>query len=336
MDYQRKYYIDILRGIGMLLVVYGHIIRIYPDRSYIWTFHMPLFFFISGLTFIPNKYNSLKVFIIRRGIFLLIPYLIFYLLCLPLWAAFTLLYKGDLSIADFLKEFLLMFYGNMTASGGALWFLPCLFMAEIIYWNINTYSSRSLQLLISLLLMIIGYLIINFNIKLPFGLNIALLVMPFYSIAYLSKESIERWKESNIILKIIPFVLLFILQLYLFKFSGLDLALYYIENIFAYIPMALSAIIFYLIISLTIRKCSIIEWIGKNTLVILAFHGYAYKIILWGISLFTSKSFDSIRANYIICIATTVLTILFLVPIIKLYNTKIIPLLNQLYNRVIK
>lgn len=332
MDYERKHYIDIFRGIGMLLVVYGHIIRIYPDRSYIWTFHMPLFFFISGLTFMPDKYDSIKAFIKRRGIFLLIPYLIFYLICVPLWVAFTVLYKGNLSTTDLLKEYLLMFYGNITASGGALWFLPCLFTTEIIYWNINAYLSRYLQLPVSILLMILGYFIIQINIDLPFGINIALLAIPFYSIAYLSKDSIERWKQSNMISWIIPFVLLFIVQLYLFRYSGLDLALYYIENIFTYIPMALSAIIFYLIICFIIKKCSIIEWIGKNTLVILAFHGYVYKIILWGISFFSSKSLESIRGNYIICIATTVLTILSLVPIIKLYNTKITPILNKIYN----
>lgn len=331
---ERKRYIDILRGIGIILVVYGHIIRIWPDRSYIWTFHMPLFFFISGLTFMPAKYDNLQAFIKRRGIFLLIPYFIFYLICVPLWVAFVFVYKGDLSVTDILKDYLLMFYGNMTDPGGALWFLPCLFMTEIIYWNINAHSSRYLHLPICLLLMTIGYYIFDFEFKLPFGLNIALLAIPFYCIAFLSKDIIEKWKNSNIISWIIPLVLLFILQLYLFRYSGLDLAVYYIRNIYMYIPMAISAIIFYLIISFIINKSSILEWIGKNTLVILAFHGYVYKVILWGISFLTSIPLEAIRANYIICIVTTVLTILFLVPIIRIYNIKITPLLNQIYNRI--
>lgn len=328
---QRTHYIDILRGIGMIFVVYGHIIRIWPDRSYIWTFHMPLFFFISGLTFQPAKYNTIKSFILRKSIFLLVPYILFYILCVPMWGGFTFLYKGNISITDIIKEYLLMFVGNMTDPGGALWFLPCLFTTELIYWIINNYFYRYLQFPMSLLLMIIGYFLLKANIILPFGINIALLAIPFYSIAYLSKEYIEKWKSSNLISQIIPLIFLFFIQFFLFKYSGLDLALSYIRNIITYIPMALSAILFYLIISFLINKNFILEWIGKNTLIILAFHGYVYKVILWGISFLTSKSIQTIRADYIICIITTILTILILIPAIKLYNQKITPLIAQLY-----
>lgn len=331
MNTNRQHYIDTLRGIGMIFVVYGHIIRIWPDRNYIWTFHMPLFFFISGLIFQPTKYNTIKAFILRRSIFLLIPYILFYILCVPMWGGFTLLYKGDLSIINIIKEYLLMFVGNMTDSGGALWFLPCLFVTELFYWIINNYFCRYLQLLSSLLLMIIGYFLLKANIILPFGINIALLAIPFYSIGYLSKEYIEKWKSSNLISQIIPLIFLFFIQFFLFKYSGLDLALSYIRNIITYIPMALSAILFYLIISFLINKNFILEWIGKNTLIILAFHGYVYKVILWAMSFLTTKSIQAIRSDYIICIITTILTILILIPVIKLYNQKITPLIAQLY-----
>lgn len=330
----RQHYIDILRGIGMIFVVYGHIIRIWPDRSYIWTFHMPLFFFISGLIFQPTKYNTIKAFILRRSIFLLIPYILFYILCVPMWGGFTLLYTGNLSVIDITKEYLLMFVGNMTNSGGALWFLPCLFVTELIYWNINNYFRQYLQLPISLLLMTIGYFLLKANITLPFGINIALLSLPFYSIAYLSKNYIKKWKDKNLTSWIVSLILLFSIQLFLFKYSGLDLALFYIKNIVTYIPMALSGILFYLIISFIINKNFILEWIGKNTLVILAFHSYVYKIILWGISSLTAKPLQAIRADYISCFATTILTILILIPIIKIYNHKVTPSLNQLYNKL--
>ena len=43
--------IDILKGIGMLLVIIGHSGCIWPFYPAINAFHMPLFFIVSGLFF---------------------------------------------------------------------------------------------------------------------------------------------------------------------------------------------------------------------------------------------------------------------------------------------
>ena len=52
---KREKYIDVAKGFGILLVVYGHVISncdLRPDltliQKFIYSFHMPLFFFISG------------------------------------------------------------------------------------------------------------------------------------------------------------------------------------------------------------------------------------------------------------------------------------------------
>lgn len=46
---QRNSVIDIAKGIGIILVILGHLVS-YEDyiSSYIFSFHMPLFFFITG------------------------------------------------------------------------------------------------------------------------------------------------------------------------------------------------------------------------------------------------------------------------------------------------
>lgn len=50
--------IDIAKGLGILLVVIGHSMQTgsYPMRV-IWTFHMPLFFFLSGFCYNQYKYT---------------------------------------------------------------------------------------------------------------------------------------------------------------------------------------------------------------------------------------------------------------------------------------
>lgn len=50
-------YIDIAKGIGILLVYIGHCDLDYKSNLFLWiySFHMPLFFFISGSLFTPHK-----------------------------------------------------------------------------------------------------------------------------------------------------------------------------------------------------------------------------------------------------------------------------------------
>ena len=51
MNKVRDIIIDILKGIGMLLVIIGHSGCIWPFYLAIYAFHMPLFFIVSGLFF---------------------------------------------------------------------------------------------------------------------------------------------------------------------------------------------------------------------------------------------------------------------------------------------
>ena len=70
-------WIDTLRGLAMFFVVWGHL---FPSnkwilRKYIYSFHMPLFFFISGLTYKENANMSFKELIKKLFKRLIIPYI---------------------------------------------------------------------------------------------------------------------------------------------------------------------------------------------------------------------------------------------------------------------
>lgn len=57
-------YIDIAKGLGMILVVVGHCIngKTFPG-TWINSFHMPLFFILSGLCFSEKKYPTFFPFL---------------------------------------------------------------------------------------------------------------------------------------------------------------------------------------------------------------------------------------------------------------------------------
>lgn len=55
----RKRWIDVARGIAILLVLIGHAGVAPKFNQYILSFHMPLFFFLSGMVFDNEKHKNL-------------------------------------------------------------------------------------------------------------------------------------------------------------------------------------------------------------------------------------------------------------------------------------
>lgn len=83
---QRLTYIDIARAIGILFVVLGHVNQFYRDSQgiensqtliFIYAFHMPLFFILSGILFSEKTFHDLSFFdfLIKKVKALLVPYL---------------------------------------------------------------------------------------------------------------------------------------------------------------------------------------------------------------------------------------------------------------------
>lgn len=73
-------FVDILKGIAILLIVYGHIIpgAVPFVTDWVSTFHIPLFFFVSGLLFNSIKYkDNLFRFFKNRAKGLAFPFLVF-------------------------------------------------------------------------------------------------------------------------------------------------------------------------------------------------------------------------------------------------------------------
>ncbi len=76
-------HIDILRGIGILYMLIGHI-GFGPEMDiYLHAFHMPLFFFLSGYLF--SFPDDLNLYVQKKVKSLLVPYFSFAFLYLALF-----------------------------------------------------------------------------------------------------------------------------------------------------------------------------------------------------------------------------------------------------------
>ncbi len=129
-------WIDIAKGIAILLVIVGHTVDNPSDvRHLIFSFHMPLFFILAGFTFKSKPWKDLLATSATR---LLVPYLMVSLI----WRiASTITWNlGPIFTPDFFANWLAdAFYGSgsyfMFAdhSIGAIWFLLALFVSRVAF-----------------------------------------------------------------------------------------------------------------------------------------------------------------------------------------------------------
>lgn len=81
----RLQWLDILKGIAMFFVVPGHTAIYPPLEKYIYSFHMPLFFMISGMTWRKDKYPAFQDLLKDKAKRLLLPYVWLNLLVFPIY-----------------------------------------------------------------------------------------------------------------------------------------------------------------------------------------------------------------------------------------------------------
>ena len=77
MEKTRLKYIDIAKGIGIFLVIWGHLIADGFVDNLIYSFHMPLFLFLSGYMLRIKNPALSDAFVKKLMKQLLVPYFVF-------------------------------------------------------------------------------------------------------------------------------------------------------------------------------------------------------------------------------------------------------------------
>lgn len=121
---------DIVKGIGILLVVSAHIFENSFYYTIVYAFHMPLFLIVSGMLIDLTK-SSQKPFrklLSSKFKSLMIPYIVTELICIPLFY-----FRGGYQVSD-ITWILIDSVFLYESRGSATWFLLSLFITEIIYY----------------------------------------------------------------------------------------------------------------------------------------------------------------------------------------------------------
>ena len=121
---KRYYEIDLLKGIGIILMIMGHVPFSEEITKAIYVFHMPLFFIASGFLYKrKNDFNTAFVKWLKR---LILPYFIFFFFFYVLWNI-EIRPNNFSQLTQPLKS---IFYINTDGMpiNGAVWYLTATFV----------------------------------------------------------------------------------------------------------------------------------------------------------------------------------------------------------------
>ena len=147
-EVKRIDWIDTLRGLAMYFVIWGHCQKNKTIiRKYIYHFHMPLFFFISGLTFGESDKLPFKDFVKRKFKGLIVPYITLNVICYIL--RIVMFKLGIISHFEYLDNVAGTIFSNnsiLPIPCGASWFMLSLFLVDIMFYFFKKYSRNDFEL----------------------------------------------------------------------------------------------------------------------------------------------------------------------------------------------
>ena len=127
-----KKYINVMKGIGIILVVIGHTGNHFS--GWIYSFHMGLFFWITGYIMSLKPLPESKVFVKKRIKSIILPLIGFWVI--STLNSYIIIKKYNLSFEwfDYIKGLILGGHWLEITGNFPLWFLHLLFIAEIIFY----------------------------------------------------------------------------------------------------------------------------------------------------------------------------------------------------------
>lgn len=323
---KRVEWIDTAKGIGLILVILGHL-KIDYLSAWIYTFHMPLFFFLSGVVFSGAKY-SFKEFLLKRIKSLVIPY---FSLGIVIWLFYAVvnifvgqengLYGSNI---EMLKNFI------FQEHFWTVWFLACLFLTEILYFILVKLLGKNFLILSVASVFICSFGLIRYRMGyggLPWNLDIALVAQFFVHCGYILKNSVKL-KDFIFGNRGISYSVKILLFLGMNLFAGilcikvahqsLDMSVGLYGNELLTIISALSGTLFIVMLSEKIH-CRFISYLGRNTMIIFAWHSRIIIVlcnyIYAAVGIFQTGTFIE---NILYTLATFVVIFIVLIPVNEL------------------
>ena len=291
---QRNVYIDVSRGLAILLMVYAHYAIDPRISTVIFSFHMPIFILISGYFY--RKETTIKITLIKTVRGLIMPYMAATILYtfISSWHYVT---HTDISIVSggeaaniFLQKIYYGLWGISNTSTlfqniesvGPIWFIVCLASVRIMYALLSKiFKNEKVLSVVIGAFCITGYLIGRYVAFLPWSLDVGMVSLAFFHIGFLIRK--VNWLEEKWSLTLALFlVIVWVVDIH---YGGLDLA----ARNYAYFPVCIIGAIAGSILVLKVGgllakmevTASFLSFCGRHSMLILCIHSMEQRTCAW-------------------------------------------------------
>ena len=184
--------LDVCKGLGMILVILGHMLLLGDIKTWVLSFYMPMFVVVSGVLFKPKPLKN-------HFMSIMAPYYLLGLLCI-------LIYDGIVQRALLKNDLISLAMGcNATQyivyAAAPLWFLSMLFVLRCVYEILNKYIKQMWLLTLAVLaLCAVGCCMAYRRAAFAgvYNIDIALVMLPFFHVGRLAGKNmisgISGWK----------------------------------------------------------------------------------------------------------------------------------------------
>lgn len=346
---KRLDYLDMAKGIGMLLVLIGHLQGdtifslspyFHPLCVFIFSFHMPLFFIISGILMAiredKNDSISLKTHASKRFKGIMIPYYWF-----SLFYFMVVIYafiKGSIAYQTVLINlwYVLSCYGM-----NVLWFLPAMFFGELLFLYLKQKLSFKNLCIVIPIISAIAFIICNL-LTLPeynsaFAMRFhelaILLIRPFIACGWIFvgfivhklyvTYKIEEKLESRLLSISIGVILLILCAFFSKVNNGVDFRSLVFRNVFFYILCSILGSYGLILLCKGLPKIKLFTFWGVGSLTFMAVHN-SETILFYALKL-------SMFANQYLTHARGYICYLIILSIILIYTSLLIFIIGKFF-----
>lgn len=297
-------WVDLAKGLGIILVIIGHCVYLgHFVHNWIFSFHMPLFFILSGLFFKKDD----PVHLIRKKYRqLIVPFIVF---C-AIGTAFTLVIPEcrKVSLEEILGDIYSGYPNSINVS--SIWFLVCLFIVYILFNEIAVLSEKSKILAYGLLVMIVLF---GFALgkapellsglprgRLPMSIDCACVAILFFAVGYMFKrhifDGIKAIETRSIFFHLVCIAFALIISVAVTFANGtVNLKSLIYNNEILYIIGSISGFSFIALVStLMIRTNAVVSpvrWFGENSLKIMGVQAIVVRLYVLLLSKLIGRNF---------------------------------------------
>jgi acyltransferase len=283
-------WIDVARGIAMLLVIIGHatpksIPPLVVLHQWLYSFHIPLFFFITGLlTKAEARDVPWRDVVTKAARSLMLPYLLFGIIAYLAWLL-ALRHFGVKSAIPIPLWYptLGILYGSFNSPlailDAPIWFFPCLFCALLV--NRALPRGVTAEAIAVGLVFAAGVAFVRLcPWRFPWGLDLACLVLPFMYAGrklrplILNMSSARQWQ----CLLLVPFLVA--IQTYCgLHNSEVNIANGHIGQVAPFLAAGFAGTLATLFLSRVLPEAVLGSFIGRNTIIVFPMHLFCFSVI---------------------------------------------------------